>query len=328
MRYLVNFAIALALIVIILGAYTRLTHAGLGCPDWPGCYGQLLPPSSANTIAQAEQDYPNQQLQTKKAWTEMIHRYAAGILGLTIFILASLCLYYRRRRYFVPLFIPMLLVVLIMLQATLGMWTVTWQLLPLVVLGHLVGGILTLASLWWFRLQLAYPNHKTTLLPHKPLNSWLTGGIAILFMQIILGGWVSANYAGLACIGFPHCNGELWPGMHLTEAFQLLSPIGVNYEGGTLTSSARITIQMVHRIGALITLVYVGLLMVWVIIKKPKPSARTLALFILLLLLTQLGLGIMNVVAFLPLSIALAHNSIAVLLFIGMLTLCFKLNNP
>lgn len=318
--YWIILTILLALLVIILGAYTRLTDAGLGCPDWPGCYGQFILPGNMDSEAVLSTD-----LQISKAGTEMAHRYLAGLLGMAILVLFLIALY-RRYRFQESITLPALLLALVIFQATLGMWTVTWQLLPLVVLAHLLGGVTILAGLWWLKLQAAdkyrpkIPNYYQI----RNCKLWLVAGFIILCLQIMLGGWVSANYAGVACVGFPHCNGQLLPTMHFSEAFTPATVIGPNYEGGHLHNSARITIQMMHRIGAVITLLYLGLLLGWIwIYSRPL---RLIATLILILLGIQFTLGIINVVAVLPLSIAVAHNGLAALLVITLLTLIYRHN--
>ena len=195
---LVTVAFVLAFFVILLGAYTRLTDAGLGCPDWPGCYGHFI--------------VDNQTLSTNqsaKAWTEMLHRYAAGTLGTLIIILFGISLFQRKQNNH-PIIIPFFLVTLLIFQALLGMWTVTLKLHPLVVMAHLVGGLILLNLLWCLRLQLKNPRQKIYF-PQlsRKINFFAALSLVILIFQITLGVWVSANYAGLSCIGFPWCNGEV-----------------------------------------------------------------------------------------------------------------------
>ncbi len=311
---LTTLAVVLAFVVVILGAYTRLTHAGLGCPDWPGCYGHMIVPDTHQQISRAEKAFPGVPLEETKAWTEMSHRYAAGTLGLIILIIAVIAVvqYFRRDQRRQPLALPLFLLMLIIFQAALGMWTVTWKLLPIVVMGHLLGGLTVLACLWWLRLKLAernryYSGNNKT----EQFKLWALVGLIIVYGQIALGGWVSANYAGLACIGFPLCNGQLLPTLNFHEAYNLFHPIGVNYQGGVLDSSARVTIHMVHRIGALVTLLYVGYLSVTMMISAKVQRIRSLAMLIAVLLLTQI----------LPLSVAVAHNAVAALLLLAMVTL-------
>jgi len=322
----VTCAFLLALVVVTLGAYTRLTHAGLSCPDWPGCYQQWVVPSSPYAINKAMLIYPNTPVEASKAWTEMVHRYVAGTLGLLIMGLALLSFLAKSRESF-PRLTPALLVCLVLGQATLGMWTVTLQLFPPVVMGHLLGGFSIVSLLWLLRLQLAtrkfqLPQKKEPAA--KTLFPWVVAGLVILCMQVALGGWVSANYAGMACIGFPWCNGQVLPAMNFTQAFNLFAPIGANYQGGLLDSSARVAIQMVHRIGALVTFCYlVGLSAV--MLKRCKSESIRITLVCLLTFLAiQIMLGILNVTHFLPLSIAVSHHAVAAMLLLAMVTLTYR----
>ncbi|MBS0359282.1 MAG: COX15/CtaA family protein [Proteobacteria bacterium] len=321
---LTTIALVLAFVVIILGAYTRLTHAGLGCPDWPGCYGQVTVPETSQAIQEAKKLFPGAPLETRKAWNEMVHRYAAGLLGLMILLINITALInYKRQRLIV---LPGLLLLVVIGQAALGMWTVTLKLLPLVVMGHLVGGFTLFILLGLLRLQLTEKFRYS--IPYSA--SYLYGspaliGVFILIAQIILGGWVSANYAGISCVGFPKCNGVWWPVMHLKEALNFFAPIGANYQGGLLESGARVTIQMMHRLGAVVTLLYLGWYSLWVWKTAKSRYLKHTGQIIFVLLLVQIGLGIINVTYMLPLWNALAHNAVAALLLLTLSQLTFNL---
>lgn len=307
---LVTVAMLLALLVVMVGAYTRLSDAGLGCPDWPGCYGQLVLPKASQGLDAAQAQYPTNLLEPRKAWTEMIHRYLAGTLATLIFLIGGLVLSMRKKIPTISWHLPVFLMGLVIFQALLGMWTVTLKLLPVVVMGHLLGGMLIFASLARYRLQLSRVKTENLPIWHRLLLL----GLLLLFLQIALGGWVSANYAGLACVGFPRCNGLWWPQWHLSEGFHLFAPVGANYQGGVLDSEVRMTIQMIHRLGALIVGLYlltVGLLAVW---RAALPSLRLGALLMLVLLIIQISLGIGNVQYLLPMPVAVAHNGVAALL--------------
>lgn len=313
-------SVCFALFVVMLGAYTRLTDAGLGCPDWPGCYGHMVLPNQDEALSQAQANYPAVPIEQRKAWTEMLHRYAAGTLGLFILSIGGWAVLARYRQQPFPFWGPMLLIGLLFFQAALGMWTVTWKLLPVVVMGHLLGGISILATLWW--CYLASRRHFP-LLPHfqyERFRPWAVAGVVIVFCQIALGGWVSSNYAGLSCIGFPTCNGQLWPSLDFAHAFDVFSAVGANYQGGRLDSSARITIQFVHRLGAVVTFLYVASLAT-VLFIKGEHRQRRVALITLACLVIQFSLGIINVVHLLPLSVAVAHNGVAAVLLLCMLTI-------
>ena len=310
----------LTFIVIVLGAYTRLADAGLGCPDWPGCYGKLTVPSSPEQVT--EKHYLEQRpLEPAKGWKEMIHRYFAGTLGL--FILAITIWSWTRRRHDPEqsIWLPTFLLALVVFQGALGMWTVTLLLKPVVVMGHLLGGFATFALLVLLALRSA---------PRKPVTGtgdWRTASavaVIVLVAQIALGGWTSSNYAALACLDFPTCHGSYWPvDMDFEEGFVMWRGTGVNYEFGVLDNPARTAIHFTHRIGALVTFLYLGWL-VLALLRSGGGLAGT-ALLVGGLLLVQVGLGIGNVVMHLPLGVATAHNAVAALLLISLVYLNFRL---
>lgn len=315
---IVLIAVCFALFVVMLGAYTRLTNAGLGCPDWPGCYGHMIMPSESKTLGNAQAAFPENPIESTKAWTEMAHRYAAGSLGLFILFIAYQAIQAYRRQQAFPRFVPFLLLGLLFFQAALGMWTVTLKLLPVVVMGHLLGGISILACLWWCYLALSSENVPQANKQLNHFKPWIIAGFIIVFCQIALGGWVSANYAGLSCIGFPQCNGIMLPELDLTNAFNLASPIGANYQGGILNTTSRITIQFVHRIGAMVTFFYV-LCLSAALIRYGHTRLKKAASIAFVLVIIQFSLGIINVMHLLPLKIAVAHNGVAALLLLSML---------
>lgn len=339
-RYITATAAILAFIVVVLGAYTRLTHAGLSCPDWPGCYGRIVLPQQGQALTNAQAKYPAAPLELKKAWTEMAHRYVAFLLALLILYIGIYYIYQcikstihapvkstilqnrNELRSKIAWKLPMLLMFLVVFQAALGMWTVTWQLLPLVVMGHLITGMTIFACLCL--LAVHANNLPSNTQANNELNAWRIGiglAVIIVFVQIALGGWVSANYAGMACIGFPRCNGQWLPPLDLIKGFNLFSPLGQNYLGGLLTNTARVAIQEVHRLGALITLLYVcGLgLLLWK--KALSKKIKNWIGVIIFLVFLQVLLGILNVVYWLPLAIATLHNGVAALLLASLIIL-------
>ena len=312
-------ALLLAFVVVVLGAYTRLTHAGLGCPDWPGCYGGMLVPDAAEAIESANALYPDRPLHQGKAWTEMIHRYAAGALGLIILLLGVLG-WRHRRAYGQAVRIPLLLVAMVIVQAALGMWTVTMLLKPVVVTAHLLGGMAVLALLFWLLLGQffhgpAAPGERDRLLP------WAITGLAVVSAQIFLGGWTSANYAALACPEFPVCrDGAWWPTPDFREAFILWRGLGIDYEGGVLDSAARTAVHLAHRIGAVVTALVLLAVALRALVGQGG-RARSMGTVILVLLCVQIGLGVANVVMVLPLGVAVAHNAMAALLLLSLVAL-------
>lgn len=303
----------LAFLVIVKGAYVRLSDAGLGCPDWPGCYGQLTVPEAAAEVTD-KSHLAARPLETGKAWREMIHRYLATGLGFCILLLAMSAWLDRER---VNVGVAISLVPLVIFQGMLGMWTVTWLLKPLVVVAHLAGGLTLLSLLWWNLLEVRS-------VPQGPRNPRLRRFAAFALMaltaQILLGGWTSANYAALACTDFPRCHGQWWPDVNFADAFVLWRGLGINYEYGVLDTPARTAIHLTHRLGAAVVSILVLSLvaMAW---RGSDALGRRIAWCILVLLAGQVTLGISNVLFGLPLPVAVLHNGVAGLLLLGVLTL-------
>lgn len=316
------FAAIVAYGVVLLGAFTRLSDAGLGCPDWPGCYGKLFAPTTAHDISAAKAIYPDRTVEAPKAWKEMIHRYVAGTLGLLIVRLAVLGWQLRKRQRRQQYLIPAVVLVLVSFQAILGMLTVTLQLKPLVVMAHLIGGLSVLGLLWWIVLReqrFWRPVKDSPTL--RSLRPRALLGLVIVAGQIALGGWTSANYAALVCPDFPTCQGVWWPTMDFIDGFTLWRGLGINYEGGVLSLSAATAVHMAHRLGALITLLYIGWLALRVVRVGRDEKICRYGLLVLVALVVQVSLGITNVLTHLPLPIAVAHNGVAALLLLSMITL-------
>lgn len=315
------FACFLAFVVVVLGAYTRLSDAGLGCPDWPGCYGKLVVPHSEHLVT--ERHYLDQRpLEPEKGWKEMVHRYFAGTLGLVILTLA-LWAWRRRREPGQPLWLPTLLVGLVIFQALLGMWTVTLQLKPVVVMGHLLGGMTTLSLLVLLALRTRGPSSMAGSRA-MPWRGLAMAALLVLFGQIALGGWTSSNYAALACPDFPTCQGQWLPETDFKEAFVLWRGLGINYEFGVLDHPARTAIHLVHRIGAVVTFLLLGWLALQ-LVRKAGGAVEGTGWLIGGLLLVQVSLGIANVVLQLPLGVAVAHNGVAALLLLSLIRLNYQL---
>lgn len=309
MRRLALAGVGLALLVVVLGAYTRLTDAGLGCPDWPGCYGNLGAPQTPAQLQAAEALYPDAPVDVEKAWIEMVHRYFATALGALILGLVVVAV---RAKGAAPRTLPLALLALVLLQGAFGAWTVTLKLWPQVVTAHLLGGFATLALLWWLALRLqAVPVGVVPARLRRPT------AIALLVVaaQVALGGWVTSNYAALACPDFPTCHGEWLPVMDFRQGMNVFQAVGPNYLGGMLDSEARIAIQFAHRLGALAVLVAVGVLG-WRLATVGNP----LAPWVLGLLAVQLALGVLNVLLALPLWVATAHNAGGALLLLALVT--------
>ncbi len=315
-------ASALALVVVVLGAFVRLSDAGLGCPDWPGCYGYIDVPETLEEVQQANAAYPDRPVEADKAWKEMIHRYFAGILGLLVFIMAVLAIRNRRNAN-QQLFVPVFLVGLIIFQALLGMWTVTVKLNPTIVMSHLMGGLATLSLLWWVCLRQGgfFSKKIPGTNDYSRLRSVALIGLFVVILQIMLGGWTSANYAALHCPDFPTCQGQWLPSLDFNEAFTLWHGTEQNFEGGIMDNDARVTIHFIHRVMALVTFIYIGALALSLLVNQQYRHLRTFGMVLLAVLIAQVLLGISNVLFSLPLLVAVGHNAGAALLLLTMVTL-------
>ncbi|MCX9155537.1 COX15/CtaA family protein [Niveibacterium sp. 24ML] len=316
-RKLALLALCLASIVIVLGAYVRLADAGLGCPDWPGCYGQLSPHHAAEQIAAAVEQAPHGPVSMAKAWKEMGHRYLAASLGLLIIAIAWLA-WRTRRRGEVPL-LPLALVAVVIFQGLLGKWTVTLLLKPAIVTGHLIGGLATaalLALLLWRESRVP----RVTV----PLGAARLAQVAfaLLAVQIVLGGWTSTNYAALACSDLPTCQGQWWPPTDFANAFHVVRELGMTADGDLLSQAALTAIHLTHRIGAVVVTAVV-LLLVAVLLRRP--ATRLLGCLLGGGFLLQISLGLANVALSLPLPVAVGHNAGALLLVLLMVRVNYVL---
>ena len=321
MKKLVLLSILLAMCVIILGAYTRLTDAGLGCPDWPGCYGHLNVANTAKHIETAQQNFPDRPFEAHKAWNEMVHRYFASALGLAILVIFALS--FMRRSYQRPFKLPLFLVCLVIFQGALGMWTVTLNLLPVVVMGHLLGGFAVLSCL--FILYLRLTPYRIPGGDHRMrmYGKYTLLGMLILTCQIALGGWTSSNYAALACTELPICEGDWYQNLDFVGAFSVNQ--ADNYEYGTHDYGERMTMHIMHRLGALLTFIY----LCWLAFRIYKAATanllKRLCILLVLVLGAQVMLGVSNVVFSLPIVVAVLHNFVAVCLLLVLVTLSYTL---
>lgn len=362
------FATAFAFLVIVFGAFVRLSNAGLSCPDWPTCYGKATWPGHEQDIARANAAFPERPFETHKAWREQVHRMIAGTLGLLVFALALVAAWRRRAllaallaaalaaalgivayikgayeasavlssvAIALPLFaalrldrsapwrVAVVAFAVVILQAMLGMWTVTLLLKPVVVMAHLLGGLLTFSLLGYVALRLGGTQAPTDA--QARLRPMVVVALVLLTLQIALGGWTSANYAALACgIDFPKCAGTWWPTADFREGFVLWRGIGVNYEGGVLDAAARAAIHVAHRIGALVVFGHVlaTAVLAW------RRGLRANAAAVGILLCAQVALGIANVKLLLPLPLATAHNAGAALLLFSLIALLVRVQAP
>ncbi len=317
-RRLVWFATILALVVVVLGAYVRLSDAGLGCPDWPGCYGELIPTQLDH--GEIKDDYPSRPLvETHKAWKEMVHRYVAATLGFAIVLIAWLA-WRNRERPGQPVTVPLLTLGVVIFQGLLGMWTVTLLLKPVIVMGHLLGGLTTLGLLFWLLLEDARQSRGDTA---RNLHLPAFIGLVVLICQIALGGWTSSNYAALACPDLPTCMGQWWPEQaDYNEGFIMWRGLGMNYEFGVLEAPARVAIHFVHRLGAVtasLVLLLVGI-HYWRK-RQQSPMLRPAIVAVWAALAMQVTLGLATVYFGLPLPVATAHNGIAAVLLLTVINL-------
>ena len=307
------FGICLAFVVIALGAWTRLVDAGLGCPDWPGCYGFVVFPTNEAEIALAEARYPTFPYDINKAIPEVVHRYFAAALG----FLAIIMVYYsfkqnenkNIRRWTIGLLI------FICCQGLFGYLTVSLLLLPIIVTAHLFGGFTTLTLFFLIFLM----SGKFDILEKMAIPKLkIIAGIAlvVLLFQIFLGVWTSTNYASLACADFPTCQGTYMPEMDFKNGFNLNQEVGPNYLYGLLDNPSRVAIHYSHRVSAILVTVVFLILISKLWFSNAAPLASTIGI----LLLTQISLGIINVVYVLPLYVAIAHNLVAALLLLTIFT--------
>ena len=331
------FACCLAAVVVMLGAWTRLVDAGLGCPDWPGCYGFFVVPESEADIALAQARYPDSPVEVAKGWPEMIHRYFASTLGLVILVISAIAFKQKQKQKqnkqgiqeIVPLKHCLGLLVLVICQGLFGMWTVTLKLWPQVVSVHLLGGFATLCLLFLlalrtgFRERLLDPISQASKERLKQLSLFC---LIVVVGQVFLGAWTASNYAALACGSeFPGCQSSLWPEMNFSGGFDFLQTVGPNYLGGLFDNESRVAIHYLHRIGALIVTL---LLVIFLVMAHRHLSHKLLKWsigFVASTLAIQILLGISNVVWLVPLPVAVAHNAVGALLLISLVNFKYQL---
>lgn len=332
---LAAFATAVACVVVVLGAFTRLADAGLGCPDWPGCYGQLLWPNTPAEVALAESKFPDAPVDADKAWPEMVHRYFASSLGLLIIGICFMGWKTRKsennesrlltskggRSY--PFKLSIFLLGLVISQGMFGMWTVTLKLWPQVVTVHLLGGMATLSCLWLLTQRLAsagWVMPANTYQSVLNLRRLVFASLILLIVQIALGGWTSSNYAALACMDLPQCQGQWLPPANFAAGFDFTQRIGPNYLGGLLDNEARTAIHLSHRAGALLV-TFVLLVLAACLFRLGDSRTSKMALLLIGVLALQVMLGLSNVYWALPLPVAVAHNGVGGLLLLTLVTL-------
>jgi cytochrome c oxidase assembly protein subunit 15 len=295
----------------------RLTNAGLGCPDWPGCYGHVHPSQLIGRVAEINADNPDRPFDYQKALNEMVHRYIVGALGLLVLALAAMSVWNRRDPN-QPRVLPWVLLGLLVLQALLGMWTVTLLLKPLIVTLHLLGGLTTLALLWWLALP---PERRELKAAERPVRRFAILAAAVVLVQISLGGWTSTNYAAAACADFPTCHGAWWPDMDFRNAFVLWRGLGIDYEGGVLDAPARVAIHYSHRLGAYLTALVLLLPILGAWRRAQTFAARAAATALFAALGLQVAIGMNLIWQGWPLWLGTAHNAGAAAVVLAMVAL-------
>ncbi len=308
-RRLAMAAAFLAAAVVVLGAWVRLTDAGLGCPDWPGCYGHIYPNAGATNGGSGSY--------FAKALHEMIHRYFASSLGVLIVVLAVWAVRFRADRG-QPLAPAVLVLVIVCLQGALGALTVTLLLKPLIVTAHLLGGLSTLGLLWWLALA---PATRQLTEREVALRKYALAGLAVLILQIVLGGWTSTNYAAVACPDLPTCQNSWWPQMDFRDAFVLWRGLDINYEGGVLANPARVAIHFTHRLGAVVAGSILISLGIMAAAAANSARLRRAGLLLVLAVTLQISIGISTVHWSIPLPLATLHNAGAAFLVLCLVTL-------
>ncbi len=308
--------------LIVFGAFTRLSDSGLGCPDWPGCYGEVSPLGARADIQAAQSAAPGGPVTWSKAWIEMIHRYLAMTVGVLILVMAVFSWLGRRRLPFSPWW-PTVTLVWVLVQGLFGKYTVTLKLYPAIVTLHLLGGLLLLALL--AAQHAALRPRPLALVNAAPLKRAAAVVLALLAGQISLGGWVSTNYAVLACTGFPTCNGQWWPEMDFATGFTLLRGLG-GEDGVLRTVPSQVAIHMAHRLGALVvTLALAALAWSLWARRAQDAAAGRFALGLGAVLALQVASGLSNVVLGWPLIAALGHSAGAAALVLLMTLLLARL---
>lgn len=318
------FAALYAFVLLVLGAWGRINEAGLGCPEWPGCYGRLFAPQTAQDLNEARSFFPRQPAEEERMLKDTLHRFFSGALGLLMFPLVKLGWQLKKHVRRQQVLIPALVFVLVFAQLALSILTVKLQHKPLIAMLHLSTGILILGLLWWVVLReqrFWIPVTATPLAVLRRLRPRALLGLFLVAAQMATGGWVSANYAAMACPDFPGCQGALWPPMNVLDGFALWRDIGLDYEGVLLNLESATAIHMAHRIGALITLMYVGWLALHIVRVGARDNLCRYGLLVFLLLLAQLTLGIITVLTHLPVVLTVAHSALAALLLLSLITL-------
>ncbi len=325
LKTLLLLALLISMIVIPLGAFTRLSDSGLGCPDWPGCYGFIDFRDAMDHVNSINEETPGALREAHKTWPEMVHRYFASTLGSLIMLMAFTSFLIRKKDKGISDVwgkLPWVLFFLVCFQGALGMWTVTMSLYPPVVLAHLYGGFLIFSMLSVLFLRV----YEFTPVDHDPVlaryRSLLALSLLAVVIQIGLGGWMSSNYAALVCTQFPVCESGWLDRVDIVEAISAPYHHMIDYEFGQMEHGGRVAVHVAHRLFAIAASALV-ILFLFLSFKSTKSIHTRKALLVLaLLLFVQVSLGVSNVVFSLPIAVATAHNGVGALL---MAALCYFL---
>ena len=320
---LAMFSALFAFLMVLIGAYAHISRAGLGCPEWPGCYGRLFAPTTAQELDETRVVTPRVTDEEAKAWKDTLHRYVSGSLGLLMFRLLYLGWQLKKRYRKQQVIIPAVVFLLVFSQTILAAVTVTLQFKPLIMMSNLVTGLTILGLLWWVALREQRFWKPVNAAPAvlNDLRPRVFVGLLLVVAQIVLGGWTSANYAGLACPDFPTCRGAWWPNMDYVEGFAQWRAIGLDYEGGMLSLAAATAVHVAHRLGAVITFLYVGWLALHTMRLGYENNLCRYGFLVLVLVVAQVFLGATNVLFHLPIILGVLHTGFAALQLLSLITL-------
>jgi len=331
------FATGLAFVALVFSAYARLSEAGLGCPDWPGCYGVLFAPTTAKDILREADPQTQKALEKKRAFQETVQRFIAIGLSFMLIRLAVLGWQLKRRRRGQQIWIPIVTLIVTFgfgfaagpLMALADSSAFEYRYKPLMLMTQFMGGMVTFALLWWIVLREQRFFRSISWNPMWNAMRWRAlFAILLVSMQTLFGGWSMVNHAGLACPDFPMCQGQWWPPMEFLDAFTMWRDVGLSYEGQLLALPGATAIHVAHRVGAMMVLAYVGWLALHVLRVGHEGNFCRYGMLILAVLLAQTGLGIMEVVAHLPLAVAVTHSALAALLLASLITLYHVVRPP
>lgn len=324
----VLFAVIIAFTAMVMGAYTRLNQAGLGCAEWPACYGHIAMTDDVSSPRAKELGYPGVPSNSANSWLSRVRHYFVFALALLVFMLTVWTIAEARQFSVTSYVIVAILNAVIVLQTLIGMWAVAWQSFEFMVMAHLLGSITILALLWLLYAHIRIGPSNQIFANRRYLKLAVMVGILLLSVQIISGGWTSANYAAVVCPDFPYCHGQLFPDMDWRRGFNFLNPVGGGYDQGIWNSKARVAIHMMHRYLAVLTTAYLFVLAGYAWMSRKCRGLMELSALLAGFVIMQFTLGYLNVVQLLrPNYIPVAHNGMSALMMLTLITMYVKLNN-